>query len=118
MNSVNLIGRLVADPAIYGKGDKLVAKYTIAVYRTKEETDFIRVVCFKGGAEFAEKNLKKGMKIGISGNIITGSYEDEEGEHHYTTEVVARSHYFCESKKEEEEEEEEEETKTKYKKRR
>ena len=50
--------------------------------------------------EFAEKYLKKGMKILISGRIQTGNYTDKEtGKKVYTTDVVVEEHEFCESKK-------------------
>jgi single-strand DNA-binding protein len=103
MNKVCLIGRLTKDPKVdgYGKGKNAgtVAKYTLAVDRDKDNTDFIRCVAFGKGAEFAEEYLSKGMKIGITGEIRTGSYEDKDGNTVYTTEVLVNQHDFCESKK-------------------
>lgn len=107
MNCVQLIGRLTKDPEIYGKKDKKVAKYTLAVDRayTNEdgdrEADFIRCTAFGRTAEFVETYLEKGVKIGITGRIQTGQYEDEDGNMKYTTDVIVNSHEFCQSKKEE-----------------
>lgn len=53
---------------------------------------------FGKGAEFAEKYLRKGMKIAIAGRIQTGSYTNREGNKIYTTDVVIESQEFCESK--------------------
>lgn len=102
MNNVVLIGRLTKDPEVreYGKGKNagLVANYTLAVDRDKENTDFIRCVAFGSGAEFVEKYLSKGMKIAVYGEIRTGSYENKAGDTVYTTEVFAKAHEFCEKK--------------------
>lgn len=107
MNCVQLIGRLTKDPEIYGKKDKKVAKYTLAVDRAytnedgNREADFIRCTVFGKAAEFVETYLSKGVKIGVTGRIQTGQYEDEYGNTIYTTDVIVNSHEFCQSKKEE-----------------
>lgn len=92
MNSVNITGRLVADPEIRttGKGDKMV-KVTVAVDRetTDKEADFIRVVVFRQSAEFLATYCNKGDTVGVSGKIRTGSYEDRDGKKVYTTDVFA-----------------------------
>lgn len=104
MNKVILIGRLVADPDVqeYGKGKSAgkLARYRLAVDRAgSDEADFISCVTFGKGADFAEDYLSKGMKIGVYGEIRTGSYENKNGDKVYTTEVVVSQHEFCESKK-------------------
>lgn len=103
MNKVILIGRLTKDPDVrYTTGDNstAIARYTLAVDRRfkKDETDFIGCVAFGKSGEFAEKYLKKGIKIAISGRIQTGSYKDKEGRTVYTTDVVVEDHEFAESK--------------------
>lgn len=106
MNVVILQGRLTDDPKVwYGNEDNSVsvARYTLAVdwYRKKEgedTADFIHCVTFTKGAEFANKYLKKGMKITIRGSIQTGSYTNRDGVKVGTTEVVVSEHAFCESK--------------------
>lgn len=106
MNVVILQGSLTDDPKVwYGnEGNSVsVARYTLAVdqYRKKEgedTADFIHCVMFTKGAEFANKYLKKGMKITIRGSIQTGSYTNRDGVKVGTTEVVVSEHAFCESK--------------------
>lgn len=103
LNKVILIGRLTRDPDVrYSNidGDQLcIARYTLAVDRIKRgETDFISCVAFGKNGEFAEKYLKKGMKIAVEGRIQTGSYTDKDGKKVYTTDVVIEGHEFCESK--------------------
>ena len=101
MNQFNGIGRLTKDPECrYTQGENpvCVARYTIAIDRAgvKKETDFISCVCFGKTAEFAEKYLKKGTKVGVSGRLQTGSYKNRDGVTIYTTDVVVNSHTFCE----------------------
>lgn len=109
MNKVILCGRLVADPDVrYSQGDTpmAIARYTLAVDRRRRATgdsseqtaDFIRCVAFGKSGEFAEKYLKKGTKMIISGRIQTGSYTNKDGQKVYTTDVVIEEQEFAESK--------------------
>ena len=105
MNKVVLAGRLTKDPEVrYSQGENAtcIARYSLAVDRRgkEKETDFINCVCFGKTGEFAEKYLKKGMKIIVFGRIQTGSYKDKDGRTLYTTDVIVEEHEFCESKKE------------------
>lgn len=108
MNKVILMGRLTRDPEVrYSQGDSsmAIARYTLAVDRrfsrnaTDEATaDFINCVVFGKGGEFAEKYLRKGTKIAVSGRIQTGSYTNRDGVKVYTTEVIVDDQEFAESK--------------------
>ena len=102
MNKVILIGRLTKDVETrYTQGENAMAisRYTLAIDRKGKDagTDFINCVAFGKQGEFAEKYLRKGMKIAVEGRIQTGSYE-KEGKKVYTTDVVVEAHEFCESK--------------------
>ena len=104
MNKVILMGRLTKDPDMRGEGTNLVARYSLAVDRRFKDndgnyqTDFINIVVFGKGAEFAEKYLKKGTKIVVTGRIQTGSYTNKEGAKIYTTDVIVEDQEFAESK--------------------
>ena len=101
MNTVILIGRLTKDPDVRATQDgKTVARYTLAVDRWGKDAgaDFINCVTFGKSAEFAQKYLSKGTKIGIVGRIQTGSYKNKEGQKVYTTDIIVSEHEFCESK--------------------
>ena len=103
MNSVNLIGRLTAAPEMseYGKkGDKKdIAKFTLAVDRVgSEETDFIRCTAFGKTAEFAGDYLNKGQRVGVSGHIQTGSYEDKDGNKRSSFDVIVDRVTFADGK--------------------
>lgn len=109
MNKVILMGRLTRDPEVrYSQGENAmaIARYTLAVDRrfakrdgSNEQTaDFIGCVAFGKNAEFAEKYLKQGTKIAITGRIQTGSYTNKDGVKVYTTDVVVEEQEFAESK--------------------
>ncbi len=108
MNKWAGLGRLVRDPEIRkgrtSKGEEmLVARYTLAIDRRGKDTgaDFISCVVFGKGAEFAEKYLKKGTKIAVTGRIQTGDYTNKDGQKVYTTDVIIEEQEFAESKKSE-----------------
>ena len=106
MNKVVLMGRLTRDPEVrYGAGENStsVARYTIAVDRRfkrdgEQSADFIGCVAFGRNAEFAEKYLRQGTKIVLTGRIQTGSYTNREGQKVYTTDIVVEEQEFAESK--------------------
>lgn len=110
MNKVILMGRLTRDPEVrYGTGENAtaVARYTLAVDRrfarrdggdNQQNADFIGCVAFGKSAEFAEKYLRQGTKIAITGRIQTGSYTNRDGQKIYTTDVVVEEQEFAESK--------------------
>ena len=99
-------GRLVRDPEIrYSQGEKsmAIARYTLAVDRRgkkdgEQTADFINIVAFDKNGEFAEKYLRKGMKILVTGRLQTGSYVNKDGQKVYTTDIMAEEQEFCESK--------------------
>lgn len=110
MNKVILMGRLTRDPDVrYSQAAEplAIARYTLAVDRrfarrdnqSNEQTaDFIPCVAFGKLGEFAEKYLKQGTKIVVSGRIQTGSYTNKEGNRVFTTEVIVEEQEFAESK--------------------
>lgn len=106
MNKVILMGRLTRDPEIrYSQGEKAtaVARYTLAVDRSfkrdgEQTADFIGCVAFGRSAEFAERYLRQGIKIAVTGRIQTGSYVNRDGNKVYTTDVIVEEQEFAESK--------------------
>ena len=87
MNKVILMGRLTRDPEVrYSQGESAtaIARYTLAVDRRfnrnndENSADFIGCVAFGRSAEFAEKYLRKGTKVVVTGRIQTGSYTNRD----------------------------------------
>lgn len=101
MNKVILMGRLTRDPNVRytqqnGSQESMcVARYTLAVDRRgardgQQSADFISCVAFGKNGEFAEKYLKQGTKIVVTGRIQTGSYTNRDGQKVYTTDSCCR----------------------------
>ncbi len=98
VNKVILIGNLGRDPEVrtMQNGGK-VANLSLATSESwrdkatgekKEKTEWHRVVIFGSLAEIAEKYLKKGSKVYVSGALQTRKWTDQSGAEKYTTEVV------------------------------
>lgn len=107
MNKVILMGRLTRDPDIRssnGETVTTVARFTLAVDRRfgrkegEQNADFIGCVAFGRTAEFAERYLRQGIKVAVTGRIQTGSYTNRDGQKVYTTDVVLDDIEFAESK--------------------
>ena len=97
-NSVQLIGHLGNDPETITFGDnKTMVKFPLATssyYKDKNgervtDTQWHNIVAWGGTATIAEKYLKKGQEIAISGKITYRSWEDKEGNTRYITEISA-----------------------------
>ena len=106
MNSFCGVGRLTRDPEVrYTQGDKptAIARFTIAINRRfkregEPEADFINCVAFGKAGEILEKYFHKGMAIGVTGRIQTGSYTNKDGVKVYTTDIACDSVEFVEKK--------------------
>lgn len=94
INQVVLSGRLTRDPEYSAaSGEKKSrARYTLAVDRVKDGTDFISCLVFGHNADFAKDHLKQGTKVTVVGKIQTGSYTNQEGQKIYTMDVVVDTH--------------------------
>lgn len=106
MNITTIVGRLTKDPEIkYSQGEQSIAygSYTIACDRPSRKdaetiTDFIYCKVVGKTAEFAERYLRKGMKIAINGRIQVDTWKDADGNTKSTTYVQVLQHEFCEGK--------------------
>ena len=100
--NVTAVGNLGKDPEVRATGSGIkVATFSIAVdqgYGDKARTEWVNVLCFDKLAELAEKYLKKGKGIALSGTLQTSSWDDKQtGQKRYKTEVVARDIVFIDS---------------------
>lgn len=108
INSVTLIGRLVADPEVKELEKSKVVNITLAVQRRfkKEdgsyETDFIDCVVWNELASNLKEYCKKGDLVGVSGRLQTTTYTDKEEKKRKTTEVIVEKLSFLQTKKTEE----------------
>jgi len=106
MNKVILMGRLTRDPEVrysQGANSTAIARYSLAVDRRikregEPDADFFNCTCFGRQAEFAEKYLRKGTKILITGRIQNDNYTNREGQMVYSVQVMVDEQEFAESK--------------------
>jgi single-strand DNA-binding protein len=100
VNKVILIGNLGRDPEMrYLEGNVAVARFSVATnesYKDKKGewqnlTEWHNIICWRGLAEYAEKQLKKGSQIYLEGKLTHRKYQDKEGVDKYVTEVVANT---------------------------
>ena len=102
MNSVNLVGRLCADPELRRTGDgTAVCSYSLAVKRpmVKDATDFLECVIWKQSAEYLSQYGHKGDIVAVSGSLQVREWTDKEGKKRKTYEVVTTSVTLVSSKK-------------------
>ena len=115
MNVIHLMGRLTADPEITStQGGTTIARYTVAVDRRyakegQQKIDFFSCNSFGKQAEFAEKYLKKGTKVVISGEMRLDIVQ-KDGKNVTYPKVAVNEIEFAESKKESGEEKKSDQT--------
>lgn len=105
INNVVLVGRMTRDAELrMTQSNTAVASFTLAVNRPfknqngEREADFINCVIWRQAAENLANWCKKGALVGITGNIQTRNYENQQGQRVYVTEVVADNFQLLESR--------------------
>ena len=104
MNKWIGMGRLTRDPEVrYGQSGSAVANFSVAIdrrYKRDGETtaDFFNCTAFGKTGEFAEKYLRKGIKVVIEGELQNNNYEDKNGTKHYSVQIIVNQIEFAESK--------------------
>lgn len=98
LNNCQFIGNLGADPEVktFQSGDK-IANLRIAVTEKwkdrnsgerKERTEWVSIVLRAGLVDVAERYLRKGSKVFISGKLATRKWQDRDGNDRYSTEIM------------------------------
>ena len=100
MNKLFLMGRFTKDPdiRILESGTK-IARYSLAVRRNSQITDFFNCTAFGKGAEFADKYLRQGTKVIVTGRMESDNYTNKDGQKVYAWQLVVEEQEFAESKK-------------------
>jgi single-strand DNA-binding protein len=105
MNKIILLGRLTRDPEIrYAQSTgNAVARFSLAVDRRFKRdgdpsADFFDCIAFGKTAEFAEKYLRKGTKIVLSGQLQNNNYTNKDGQKVYGMQILVDELEFAESK--------------------
>lgn len=98
MNLTISTGNMTDDPKIIETATgKKMARFTLALNRTKDGADFPSFVAWEQKAELIENWCHRGTKLLVEGHIQTGSYEGKNGKV-YTTDIVADRIEFLDKK--------------------
>lgn len=98
-NRIQIIGNLGNDPEIRHVSDSSrVARLRVATSRRwtnadgskGERTDWHTVVAWNGSADFAARNLAKGDRVYIEGEMQYRDYEARDGTRGFAAEIVSR----------------------------
>ena len=96
MNTVVMIGRLVRDPERRTTDDgKLICKFSIAVRRNKDKTDFITCIGWDGIGQNIDRYFHKGDYISITGNLHVEAYTTKHGDRASKATVNVEKFGFC-----------------------
>jgi single-strand DNA-binding protein len=99
MNSIQLIGRLVADPQVRD-GQRTVTRFRIALDKVGNgEVDVVPVVVFDKLAAAVGNHLTKGRLVGVTGRIHTNRWTASDGTPRTSLEVIGAAVSFLDRPK-------------------
>lgn len=102
MNNITISGRLTREVELKKtNNNKQYIINTLAVYRDKENTDFIKFIVWEHQAEYLSRNAKKGDMAVISGSLQVSQYESN-GQKREDYRVVAKDIVLMPTNKKEE----------------
>ena len=101
VNKVILIGNVGSDPEVrYLDRGVAIANFNLATTergytmqngtQVPDKTDWHAIVLWRNLAEWAERNIRKGMKLYVGGKLQTRTWE-KEGQRRQKTEVIAEN---------------------------
>lgn len=98
MNVIAIIGNLTANPELKTNPQGIsVCTFSLAVHRpnTKDVTDFINCVAWRGLAELLSKYCSKGQKIAVDGYLTSRKWIDKNQNNRTSFEVICNNITFC-----------------------
>ena len=108
LNSIVIMGRLVADPELRTTQSGVsTVTVRVAVDRNytrqgeEKQTDFFDIVAWRSTAEFVSRYMQKGSLVAVQGSMQSRKWQDKDGNNRISWEVQADNVYFAESKKKE-----------------
>ena len=115
MNSINLTGRLTADPELREtQSGAPVGNMRIAVARRRGRDGedrgavFVDVVTFGGLAQVCGEHLEKGRQVAVSGRLELDEWETDAGERRSRHKVIADEVEFLGTRRQDDDTSEEE----------
>lgn len=103
MNRIIIHGRLTKDPELgeytIKNETRKKCKFTVAVDRRGEGTDFFNCITFGNLSEVIDKFFSKGKEIVVSGSMQCNPYDADDGKKRYPWTLIVNEFDFCGSKK-------------------
>lgn len=100
------MGRLTRDPELRTTGSGIaVASFSLAIDRDYKDddgerpTDFVNITCWRSLASFAQKYLKKGRMVCVTGRLQQQHWQDSNGNNRVSWSILAERIYFADSQK-------------------
>jgi single-strand DNA-binding protein len=97
MNSVNITGRLTADPELRAlPSGENVCKLRLAVagLAPARETGYVNVSCFGKPGEAAARVLSRGWLVAVSGRLAYHAWEADDGSKRHDYELVGNIEFL------------------------
>lgn len=102
VNLVVLLGNVTVDPDFqYLDGGRALCRFSIAVNQVfvskgekKENTTFVRIVCWGRTAEVCGEHVKKGDPVFVEGRLTSSQWQTEDGQKRSSMEVTAQKIQF------------------------
>lgn len=94
MNRITVIGRMSTDVEVKDFNGRNVANFNVAAQNKNKDkqtgqygTNFYRVSAWGQAADIASKYLKKGHRVGISGDLVIRDYVGSDNVKHTSVEI-------------------------------
>jgi len=91
MNNCSFVGRITTAPEVKDNGTSKLLKFSIAVKRNKEKTDFINCVAWNKSAEYLQNYCKKGDMLSVAGRLEQSTYTDNDNNKKTSYEICANT---------------------------
>lgn len=96
LNQICLAGNLGNDPESYygNDGQSMTTSFNFAFSSGRDNTSWIKCVCFNKTAEIAEKYLHTGARIAVSGYLKQNTWKTDQGDKRSSYEVIVNNIEF------------------------
>ena len=98
MNNCSFVGRITTAPEVKDNGTSKLLKFSIAVKRNKEKTDFINCVAWNKSAEYLQNYGAKGDMLSVTGRLEQSTYTDTNNNKKTSYEICVNSLQLLSSK--------------------
>lgn len=77
MNKIELLGRIGNDLKLEGEGERQYTRFSLAVRKGKDETEWFNCTAFRGNANTLYNWCEKGSQVAIIGKMVSSKKDDK-----------------------------------------